>query len=139
MSAYTRNRVLGSDSFKRRAEHEFSLTELRLISDQSTVAPMCVTGWACDAISGAVMAVDLTPRFRRLNSQNCFRENKQLSGTNRWLYDARMFIYLKCILLVNCTFPLVYELRQMNHDPYQVFQLSSFVLLCFTLFIMFYL
>ncbi|XP_052431875.1 DEP domain-containing protein 4 [Carassius gibelio] len=41
---------------------------------------MCVTGWACDAISGAVMAVDLTPRFRRLNSQNCFRENKQLSG-----------------------------------------------------------
>ncbi|XP_016427355.1 DEP domain-containing protein 4 [Sinocyclocheilus rhinocerous] len=26
------------------------------------------------------MAVDLTPRFRRLNSQSCFRENKQLSG-----------------------------------------------------------
>ncbi|KAK2892615.1 hypothetical protein Q8A67_012603 [Cirrhinus molitorella] len=26
------------------------------------------------------MAVDLTPRFRRLNSQTCFRENKQLSG-----------------------------------------------------------
>ncbi|XP_003198330.2 DEP domain-containing protein 4 [Danio rerio] len=26
------------------------------------------------------MAVDLTPRFRRLNSQTCFRENKQLPG-----------------------------------------------------------
>ncbi|XP_043092666.1 DEP domain-containing protein 4 [Puntigrus tetrazona] len=29
------------------------------------------------------MAVDLTPRFRRLNSQSCFRENKQLLGTKK--------------------------------------------------------
>ncbi|KAI7792013.1 DEP domain-containing protein 4 isoform X1 [Triplophysa rosa] len=28
------------------------------------------------------MAVDLTPRFRRLNSQTCFSENKQLSGVS---------------------------------------------------------
>ncbi|CAM4566983.1 unnamed protein product [Leuciscus chuanchicus] len=41
---------------------------------------MYVRERACDAISGAAMAVDLTPRFRRLNSQTRFRENKQLSG-----------------------------------------------------------
>nr|XP_055045940.1 DEP domain-containing protein 4 [Misgurnus anguillicaudatus] len=28
------------------------------------------------------MAVDLTPRFRRLNSQTCFKDNKQLSGVS---------------------------------------------------------
>lgn len=33
---------------------------------------------ACDAISGAAMVVDLSPR--ELNSQSCFREKQQLSA-----------------------------------------------------------
>ncbi len=107
-----KNRVLGSDSVKQRAENLLNLTELRLISDQSgshrTKSSASQAERVSDAISGAAMAVDLTPRFRRLNSQSCFSENKHLSGTStRCIWYA--VVYMQFILYVNCMLPLVYS------------------------------
>ncbi|KAA0721154.1 DEP domain-containing protein 7 [Triplophysa tibetana] len=54
--------------------------EFKLISDQQSEVWQPAAG--SDVISDSVMALDLTPRFRRLNSQTCLRKNMQLSGVS---------------------------------------------------------